>query len=165
VHCHFFVHFSYFFITKFVAFIKSIYIGTQILIRRRGTFMDRKKVDIQYQLKPTSGPILWDAISTPSGLESWFADKVTIDGHLVTFYWADEKRVAKLVAIRSYSLIRFKWQDSEYPREYFEIKMLNDELTNDFVLEVVDFADEDEVEDCQQLWDHEVETLCRNYGF
>ena len=127
--------------------------------------MERKKVDIQYQLKQASAPVLWEAISTPSGLEAWFADKVTFNGHQVTFSWGDEQREAKLVAIRAYSLVRFKWLDGEYPREYFEIKMLNDELTNDYVLEIIDFADEDEVDECRQLWDWELETMCRNYGF
>jgi len=128
--------------------------------------MERKKIQLQYQLKHTSEIVLWDAISTPSGLESWFADKVITDNsHVVTFKWATEERTARIVACRSYSYIRFKWADSEFSREYFEIKMTYDELTTDFALEITDFADEAEAEDLEQLWDSQVETLCRNCGF
>jgi uncharacterized protein YndB with AHSA1/START domain len=128
--------------------------------------MERKKIQLQYQLKPTSEMILWDAISTPSGLESWFADKVIMaNNREVTFRWADEERHAKVVGFRSFSYIRFRWADSDFPREYFEIKMAHDELTSDFTLVITDFADVAEAEDYTLLWDHQVQTLCRNYGF
>ena len=128
--------------------------------------MERKKIQLQYQLKPTSEMILWDAISTPSGLESWFADKVIMTNNReVVFRWADEERHAKIVGIRGFSYIRFRWEDSEFPREYFEIKMAHDELTSDFTLVITDFADVTEAEDYTRLWDHQVQTLCRNYGF
>ena len=126
----------------------------------------KKKIQLQYQLKPTSEMILWDAISTPSGLESWFADKVIMTNNReVTFRWADEEKHAKVVGFRSFSYIRFRWADSEFPREYFEIKMAHDELTSDFTLVITDFADVAEAEDYTLLWDHQVQTLCRNYGF
>ena len=71
--------------------------------------MERKKIQLQYQLKPTSEMILWDAISTPSGLESWFADKVIMTNNReVTFRWADEEKHAKVVGFRSFSYIRFR---------------------------------------------------------
>ena len=55
--------------------------------------------------------------------------------------------------------------DDEYEREYFELKMTNNELTNDFVLEVTDFAVVDEVKDLCELWDSQVDTLRRTCGF
>ena len=36
----------------------------------------KKKIHIEYTLPPASSTVLWNAISTPSGLEHWFADKV-----------------------------------------------------------------------------------------
>ena len=33
----------------------------------------KKKIRIEYPLNPASGSILWGAISTPSGLQRWFA--------------------------------------------------------------------------------------------
>ena len=41
----------------------------------------------------------------------------------------------------------------------------NNELTNDFVLEITDFADIDEVGDSRELWESQVDTLRRTCGF
>ncbi len=82
------------------------------------------------------------------------------------FFWGKtESRTAAIVAMRAYSFIRFHWLDSEYPREYFELKMTNSELTNDFVLEIIDFAAQEDVDDSRELWDSQVETLRRTCGF
>lgn len=128
--------------------------------------MDRQKIHREYLLNATSKSILWAAISTPTGLEGWFADKVQSDDKIATFFWGKtEHRKAEIVAVRAFSFIRFHWLDDENEREYFELKMTNNELTNDFVLEVTDFADADEVEDQCELWDSEVDILRRTCGF
>lgn len=128
--------------------------------------MERKKIHLQYLLNATSRNILWIAISTPSGLEGWFADKVKSDDHEVTFTWGKtESRTAQILLMRAYSFIRFRWLDNSTPREYFELKMSNSELTNDFVLEITDFADEEDYDDLCELWGKQVATLRRNCGF
>ncbi|MDO4165085.1 MAG: START-like domain-containing protein [Bacteroides sp.] len=128
--------------------------------------MERKKVHLQYLLNATSKSILWSAISTPAGLETWFADRVQSDDKTVSFFWGKtESRDAEIIAVRGYSFIRFRWKDDNIPREYFELKMTNSELTNDFVLEITDFTDADEVDDLRELWDSQVDTLRRTCGF
>ena len=128
--------------------------------------MERKKIHLEYLLNATSKSILWSAISTPTGLEGWFADRVQSDDKIVDFCWGKtEKRTAEIVAVRAYSFIRFRWLDNEIPREYFELKMTNSELTNDFVLEITDFAAANEVDDVRELWESQVETLRRTCGF
>lgn len=117
-------------------------------------------------MKATSKNILWAAISTPSGLESWFADRVVSDEKTVTFYWGKtESRTASITAIRAYSFIRFRWADNPDHHEFFEIKMTNSELTNDFTLEITDFAPDDEADDLCDLWESQVDTLRRTCGF
>ncbi len=128
--------------------------------------MGRKKIHLEYLLNATSKNILWEAISTPSGLEGWFADKVVSDDRRVTFCWGkNERREAMIVGVRAFSFIRFHWLDAEIEREYFELKMTNNELTNDFVLEITDFSAEEEVDDACELWESEVEALRRKCGF
>ena len=128
--------------------------------------MERKKIHLEYLLNATSKSILWAAISTPTGLEGWFADRVQSDDKTVTFFWGKtEKRDAEIIAVRAYSFIRFRWLDDENEREYFELKMTNNELTNDFVLEITDFADIDEVGDSRELWESQVDTLRSNLWF
>lgn len=92
--------------------------------------------------------------------------QVQSDDKTVTFFWGKtEHRDAEIIAVRAFSFIRFRWLDDEYEREYFELKMTNNELTNDFVLEVTDFAAVDEVNDLRELWDSQVDTLRRTCGF
>lgn len=128
--------------------------------------MEKQKIHLQYPLNATSKTILWNAISTPSGLESWFADSVQSENKTVTFFWGKtESRSAEIIAVRAYSFIRFRWIDLKNSRDYFELKMSNSELTNDFTLEIIDFAAKNEVNDMRELWDLQVETLRRVCGF
>lgn len=128
--------------------------------------MKREKIHLEYPLSATSKNILWAAISTPTGLEDWFADKVVSNDKNVTFYWGKtEQREAEITAIRAFSFIRFRWLDDENERDYFEIKMNYNELTSDFVLEITDFSEPDEVRDTKELWDSEVAKLRRTCGF
>lgn len=128
--------------------------------------MKKEKIHLEYLLNPSSKNLIWSAISTPTGLEEWFADKVISDDKRVTFFWGKtEQRTAEIIAIRAYSYIRFRWQDDENERDYFEIRMNNNELTNDYVIEIVDFAHPDEVDDLKELWTSQIDTLRRTYGF
>lgn len=128
--------------------------------------MKKEKIHLEYLLNPSSKNLIWSAISTPTGLEEWFADKVLSDDKNVTFFWGKtEQKQAEIIAIRAYSYIRFRWEDDDSERSYFEIRMTNNELTNDYVIEIIDFAAPDETEDLKELWDSQVDTLRRVYGF
>ncbi len=128
--------------------------------------MKREKIHLEYLLNATSKNILWSAISTPSGLEDWFADKVISNDKTVEFHWGKvEKREADIIAIRSYSFIRFRWLDDDNERDYFELKMNYNELTGDYILEVTDFAEPEEALDMRELWESQVGKLRRTCGF
>jgi uncharacterized protein YndB with AHSA1/START domain len=127
--------------------------------------MKREKIHLEYVLNTTSKNIIWSSISTPAGLEEWFADKVLSNDKVVTFFWGKtENREAEIIAIRTNAYIRFHWLDDENEKEYFEIRMSNNELTNDFVLEITDFAEDDEAEDLKELWNSQIERLRRAFG-
>ena len=128
--------------------------------------MEREKVHLEYPLNATSKSILWSAISTPTGLEGWFADRVENKEKEFIFYWGkSENRSAELLSQRPFSYIRFRWLDSEFEQEYVELKMNYSELTNDYVLEIIDFTFAGEEDDLQELWDSQVDTLRRTCGF
>lgn len=128
--------------------------------------MEREKVHLEYPLNATSKSILWTAISTPTGLEGWFADSVESKDKVLTFHWGkSESRSAEIIAQRSFNHIRFRWMDSEFEHEYVELKMNYSELTNDYVLEIIDFTFAGEADDLQELWDSQVDTLRRTCGF
>lgn len=127
--------------------------------------MTKKKIHLEYSLDNVSGTVLWNAISTPEGLEKWMADRVTVNERTYTFEWGkDEVKRAELITRRSNSHIRFHWIDDEEPDSYFELRIENNELTGDYSLLVEDTVDEDEVEDMTDLWSIEVESLLRQCG-
>ncbi|MBR5193172.1 MAG: hypothetical protein IKW37_01965 [Bacteroidaceae bacterium] len=127
--------------------------------------MKKTKVRMEYMLKGGSNSIVWSIISTPSGLETWFADKVTSSDKIFTFHWGKtESRQAELVGIRTNSYIRLHWMDDEERKSYFELKINYNELTEDLMLEVIDFAYPDEIDDVKDLWESDIEKLKRVSG-
>jgi hypothetical protein len=55
--------------------------------------------------------------------------------------------------------------DDDDTRGYFEIKMTQNELTSDIMLEITDMCDADEVDELSELWDSQVAMLRRTCGF
>ena len=127
--------------------------------------MGKEKIKMEYMLKAGSGNIIWNIISTPSGLETWFADKVTAKNKTFTFQWGKtEIREAELINCRTNNFIRFHWLDDEESKSYFELRIAYNELTEDLMLEVTDWAMPDEIEDLKDLWESDVEKLKRISG-
>lgn len=120
------------------------------------------KVRYEIEFPINSSPqLLYQYISTPSGLQEWFADTVNSRGEYFTFEWNDSEENARLVSKKSGEKVKFKWldennKDTDY---YFELRILEDEITKDVSLMVVDFAIEDEIEESTQLWENQVSDL------
>jgi hypothetical protein len=105
--------------------------------------------------------LLYQYISTPSGLSEWFADNVNSRGEFFTFIWKDSEERARLASKKSGEKVKFKWvdaddKDTEY---FFELHILVDDLTKDVSLMVVDFAEKDEVNEATQLWENQISDL------
>ena len=120
------------------------------------------KVRYEIEFPINSSPqLLYQYISTPSGLQEWFADKVNSRGEFFTFEWDDSQENARLASKKTGEKIKFKWVDenkidTEY---YFELRILEDEITKDVSLLIVDFAIEEELEESKQLWENQVSDL------
>jgi uncharacterized protein YndB with AHSA1/START domain len=120
------------------------------------------KVRYEIEFPVNSSPqLLYQYISTPSGLQEWFADNVNSRGEFFTFQWNDSQENAKLVSKKSGEKVKFKWldedkKDTEY---FFEIRILEDEITKDVSLMIIDFAQQDEVQESIQLWENQVSDL------
>lgn len=52
----------------------------------------------------------------------------------------------------------------ENGEHYLEMRIARHELTGDIVLTVIDFAEEDEQDDCRSLWAAQVDKLKRAIG-
>lgn len=121
-----------------------------------------EKIKYELEFPITSSPqLLYQYISTPSGLSEWFADDVNSRGEFFTFIWDDSEEKARMSSKKSGEKVKFRWvddnnQDSDY---YFELRILVDEITKDVSLMVVDFAEEDSLGESKQLWENQISDL------
>ena len=126
--------------------------------------MSKEKFVLEYDFKKISPAILWGFLSTPMGLEEWFADKVECNNNEYTFYWNKSPQIATLTSSRAGVFVRFHWNDAGSVRTYFEMRITTSELTGATMLSVTDFSDADEIEDLKELWNNEIERLQRRLG-
>ncbi|MFT4523806.1 MAG: hypothetical protein ACI8ZN_002762 [Bacteroidia bacterium] len=124
--------------------------------------MSRIKLELEFLVK-SSPNILYNYISTPSGLTNWFADDVNVKGKNYSFYWEGEETLAELLKKVNGKFIRFKWADTE-DDEYFEMEIRKDELTGDIALVVTDYADDDDIEETSLLWESQIQDLRNALG-
>ena len=128
--------------------------------------MKKENFHQEYMLNAGSGRVIWDLISTPTGMETWFADKVHQRDKTFCFTWGKtETREATISHIRANSFIRFHWDDdTENPKSYFELKMSYNELTNFYTLEITDTSTADTPDELAELWDSQIEKMRRVSG-
>ena len=126
---------------------------------------DKKSFSIEYDFH-ASKQMLFEYLSTPSGLGEWFADNVNSRGENFSFIWDDSEENAKLIQKKNNERARFQWEEDEEEGNpyYFEFKIQVDDITNDVSLIVTDFAEEDEMEEAKMLWDNLISSLKQILG-
>lgn len=121
---------------------------------------DKIKIQLEYVVN-CSPKVLYNWLSTASGLTEWFADNVKVRGKKFTFVWEGVEQTAEMTLQKENKLVRYNWLNDD---DYFEFRITQDELTNDVSLIVVDFADEDEMEETKELWDSQIMDLKHKLG-
>ena len=121
---------------------------------------DKVKYELEFEVK-SSTSVLFNMISTPSGLSEWFADDVNIKGDMFSFFWDGATESAKLLTKKKGESVKFQWEEdiNEGLKTYFEIAIKVDDLTNDVAVIITDHADEDEMEESQRLWENQINDL------
>lgn len=121
-----------------------------------------EKVRYEIEFPINSSPqLLYQYISTPSGLQEWFADTVNSRGEFFTFEWDDVEENARLASKKTGEKVKFKWVDENKKDTdfYFELRILEDEITKDVSLMITDFAEKEEIEESKMLWENQVSEL------
>ncbi len=121
---------------------------------------EKTKYELEFVVQ-SSPQLLYQYISTPSGLSEWFADNVNSRGELFTFIWDDSEEDAKLLSKKSGERIKFRWvEDEEDGNDYFfELRIQVDEITKDVSLMVTDYSEDDEIDENKMLWDNMISNL------
>jgi hypothetical protein len=128
--------------------------------------MEKEKFQIEFPINSSKG-VLYNCMSTPSGLSEWFCDDVNIKKDVHTFIWDGSEEVARLVTKKKDEYGKFHWLESEADENdgtYFELRIRVDEMTGERAIIVTDFAEEDEVEDARELWVAQLSKLRRVLG-
>ncbi|HNQ27498.1 MAG TPA: START-like domain-containing protein [Aquaticitalea sp.] len=126
---------------------------------------DKIKFEMEFPIH-ASPQLLYQYMSTPSGLSEWFSDNVNSRGEIFTFIWDDTEEQAKLVSKKSSERIRFRWVEDEEDGEsyYFEMRIQVDEITKDVSVIITDFAFEDDLNEAKMLWENQISDLKQVLG-
>ena len=119
--------------------------------------MTKVKVQLEYLIN-CSPKVLYNRLSTASGLTEWFADDVRVRGKKYTFIWDNSEQTAEMTLHKENRLVRYSWLDDD-DETYFEFKITRDELTNDVSLLITDFTEEGEEDETRGLWDTQIADL------
>jgi uncharacterized protein YndB with AHSA1/START domain len=118
------------------------------------------KYELEFQLN-SSPQLLYQYISTPSGLSEWFADNVNSRGEFFTFIWDGSEEKARLSSRKSDEKVKFRWidEDNKDTDYFFELRILEDEITKDVSLMITDFAFEEDFDEVKLLWESQISDL------
>lgn len=123
---------------------------------------DKIRFELEFVIQ-SSPQLLYQYLSTPSGLSEWFADNVNSRGELFSFIWDGSEEEAKLLKRKSDEFVKFAWTDQE-DESFFEMKIIVDEITKDVSLFITDFSEEDEMDEAKMLWENQVSDLKQVLG-
>ena len=110
-----------------------------------------------------SPAILYEFLSTPAGLQEWFADKVDERDSVFFFSWNGSAEKAEVTESEEDKFIRFHWLSAP-KEEFFEFSIEKSEVTNLTILVIKDFAEKKEIKDQSMLWDYQVKDLFHRLG-
>ena len=125
--------------------------------------MSKKQLyTLEYPVR-CSPTILYEFLSTPAGLQEWFADKVDERDNVFSFSWNGSEDTAEVMDSEEDKFIRFHWTHTP-ECEYFEFRIEKSEVTNQTILVINDFAEKKEITDQSRLWEYQVKELFHRIG-
>jgi uncharacterized protein YndB with AHSA1/START domain len=122
-----------------------------------------KKIQLEYGLK-TTPKLLYTAISTPEGLSRWFADMVLVEDDVFHFIWEGSDQKARMLKCRDNECVYLHWLDDPVREEYLEMHITNEPVSSEVALVIIDYAEEQDMDFTQRLWDAQVKKLQRLFN-
>jgi uncharacterized protein YndB with AHSA1/START domain len=106
-----------------------------------------------------SAKLLYPYLSTASGLSQWFSDDVIIDeDKIFNFIWDGKSHFAEMTSHRVNRSVRFLFLDDKKQHipdaSHIDFSIESSEVTQEQFLKIVDYTDEDDVEELEELWDN-----------
>lgn len=118
--------------------------------------MSKHKFVVEFELR-ASPKVLFPYISSASGLQQWFAEKVTLkDSSTFDFSWDGDSHIAKLSQLRLNKSAKFDFIPSnpdDRDHNYIEFKMEVSDLTGSTYLKIVDYSENTDENELNELWE------------
>ncbi len=125
--------------------------------------MKRVRLDMEFIFR-ASPTIIYNFVTTPACLVRWYCDDVDITNDIYTFYWSGSSEIAYLLDDIEDERVRFEWENADNSGEFLEFRMYKSDITNETILEITDFCDEDEVQEIKDLWSTLIVELRKECG-
>lgn len=122
----------------------------------------RVKLQLEYIFR-SSPTILFQFLTMPACLVRWFCDEADEQDDFFYFVWNGSVQAAEIVDFIEEERLRLRWEDAE-PSEYLEYKIYKSPITDETVMEITDFCDDNEIQDQTKLWDSTIKNLKNAMG-
>ena len=120
--------------------------------------MERVKFTSEFICR-ASPTIVYQFLTDPACITRWFCDEVDVNDQTYTFVWDGSAEIAELIEDKEGDLVRFAWEDADDDDEYLEFDISKSPVTGETIVNVTDFADDDEVDDQRALWLTQLERM------
>lgn len=125
--------------------------------------MKRVQFHLEFIMR-ASPTIVYTFLTNPACLVRWFCDKVDIDGDFYKFVWNKSEEWAELVDDIEEEYLRFKFESAENDNEFLEFKIYTSAITDETIVEIKDWCDENEVQDQKLYWENLISRMLREMG-
>ena len=125
--------------------------------------MKRIKYSVEHIFR-ASPTILYKFFTTPACLIRWFCDEVDISGTTFTFVWEGAEEIAELIEDIEDEKVVFQWEERDEDEEILEFQMSKSPVTNETILVITEYCDEDELDDQKQYWENQMKQLRQETG-
>ncbi len=132
--------------------------------------MSKLKFTKEYEIK-ASAKLIYPLISSPAGLAQWFCDDVNITPEKeFSFLWDGQRHIAEIVVQRLNKMIKFQFKadnsiiHSDADPNFLELHIDSNDITQTTFLKVIDYSENAEMEDLEELWDDLMYKLKESLG-
>lgn len=116
----------------------------------------KHRFSVEYPIN-ASPKILYPYLATASGLEQWFCQRVQVEGSQhFNFVWDNQAHYAEMSSHRTNRSVRFCFLDERRKTvadaNYLDFLIEESELTQEVYLRVVDYSEETDTEELEEMW-------------
>lgn len=124
--------------------------------------MEKVKYTCEIVVRSSPG-ILYSFLTSGSSLAQWFCDTCDVNEDVYTFGWEGSEENAVRLEFAEDQYVKYQWEGSD-EKEYFDFRISKAVISNETILTITDFAEENEIEDQTMLWESQIQALSSVIG-